>query len=243
MNESTAILVEDEHALREELRNALAKLWPELKILGEASDGIAALSFINRLRPDIVFLDIRMPGLNGIEVAAVCRHAVHVVFLTAYDEHAISAFEHGAVDYLLKPLDIVRLAKTVQRLKEKIGSTPNDLSSIKTAQNKEVLRWIQASSGGQLRFINIADVRCFKADAKYTCVVTEKYEAHIRTPIKSLVEQLDNGKFWQISRSVIVNVAAIDAVKRINGSVMLRLHHDPSWLNVSSTFQHLFRQM
>ncbi|HSY26484.1 MAG TPA: LytTR family DNA-binding domain-containing protein, partial [Burkholderiaceae bacterium] len=217
--------------------------WPELLIVGEAADGFGAAKILGDVAPDIAFLDVRMPGLSGIEVARLSAGRTHVIFLTAYDDYAVSAFNHGAIDYLLKPLDLARLAISLQRVKSRLTQAPADLSALQDRKASGRLSWIQASSGNQLRFINVDDVRCFRADAKYTCVVTAKFEAHIRTPIKELALQLDAEKFWQISRSTIVNVAMIDAVKRVDGGLVLRVDGDTEWLSVSQTYQHQFRQM
>ncbi|MBI3283455.1 MAG: response regulator transcription factor [Burkholderiales bacterium] len=238
-----ALLAEDEALLRAELKTALALLWPELQIVAEAADGVQAAQFLTQARPEIAFLDVRMPGLSGVEVARLTAQRCHVVFLTAYNDYAVDAFEQGAVDYLLKPLDLARLAVTVQRLKEKLAQPPADLSALVERRASGPLRWIQASSGGQLRFINVNEVHGFRADAKYTRVLTPRFEAHIRTTIKELALQLDGEKFWQISRSAIVNVAAIDAVQRVDGGLALRLHASSEWQAVSQAYQHQFRQM
>ncbi len=245
-----ALLAEDESLLRTELRKALALLWPELEIVAEAADGINAIKLLQELKPDIAFLDVRMPGLSGVDVAHLAVQPCHIVFLTAYNEYAIQAFDHGAVDYLLKPLDLTRLAVTVQRLQEKLTASLGSLSTPeqqqepkKTESNPSPLKWIQASSGIQLRIININDVQCFRADAKYTKVVTNKFEALIRTTIKDLMLQLDPEKFWQISRSAIVNVAAIDTLQRQDNGLVLKLVNDAEWQTVSQAYQHQFRQM
>lgn len=243
MTAPRAMLAEDEGVLRAELRDALARLWPELAIVGEAADGIAAARMLAELKPNIAFLDVRMPGLTGLDIARLAAHQCHVVFLTAYNDYAVGAFDHGAVDYLLKPLDLARLAVTVQRLKGALAHKPADLSAMDRPKAVGKLNWIQASTGGQLRFIGIDDVQCFRADAKYTCVATARFEAHIRTPIKELSAQLDADKFWQISRSAIVNVAAIDSVRRADGGLSLRLLGSDAWLPVTQAFQHRFRQM
>ena len=160
-------------------------------------------------------------------------------------DYALAAFEHGAIDYLLKPLDLARLATAVQRLKARLPQTPADLSTLalETPQPGGPLRWIQASAGAQLRFVSVDDVLCFRADAKYTRVVTARFDAHIRTTIKELAERLDGEKFWQISRGAIVSVAAIDAVTRQDGGLVLRLTGNDEILPVTQTFQHRFRQM
>jgi DNA-binding LytR/AlgR family response regulator len=240
---ATAILVEDEQALRIELRAALARFWPELAIVGEAADGVSGARLLSELTPQIAFLDVRMPGLNGVELARLAAGRCHVVFLTAYNDYAVDAFDHGAVDYLLKPLDLARLAVTVTRLQTALGKRPADLSMLPTARASGPLQWIQASSGGHLRFIGINDVQCFCAEAKYTCVVTARFEAHIRTPLKDLLGQLDPAKFWPVSRSAIVNVGAIDSVQRIDGTLSVRLANSSRWLAVSQAYQHQFRQM
>jgi DNA-binding LytR/AlgR family response regulator len=239
----TALLAEDETVLRQDLRLTLQSLWPELQIVAEVSDGIAAHTQIQRYRPTIAFLDIHMPGMSGVDVAKLVAGCCHIVFITAYNDYAVQAFEHGAVDYVLKPLDLARLALTVQRLKEKVSDRPADLSMLRELEKPEPLRWIQASSGNQLRFVNVSDVLCFRADSKYTQLVTAKCEAYIRTTIKELAAQLDTEQFWQISRSAIVNVAAIDIVKKMDGGLALSLQHSPEWLIISQAYHYQFRQM
>ena len=184
-----------------------------------------------------------MPGLSGIDVARLARHPCHIVFLTAHNDYAVDAFDQGAVDYLLKPLDMGRLALAVQRLKQRLSQQPADLSALQIRQPEAALRWIQASVGNQIRFINVSDVLCFRADSKYTKVLTARLEAYIRTTIKDLAAQLDADKFWQISRSNIVNVAAIDAVQRIDSGLNLRLQGSDEWVAVSQNYQYQFRQM
>jgi DNA-binding LytR/AlgR family response regulator len=240
---ATAILVEDEQALRTELRTALGRFWPELAIVGEAADGVTGARMLSGLAPQIAFLDVRMPGLNGVDLARLAAGRCHIVFLTAYNDYAVEAFDHGAVDYLLKPLDLARLAVSITRLQTALGKHPADLSALSAPARSGPLQWIQASCGGQLRFIGINDVQCFHAEAKYTCVVTAKFEAHIRTPLKELLGQLDPAKFWPISRSAIVNVGAIDSVQRIDGVLSVRLVNSVRWLPVSQGYQHQFRQM
>lgn len=240
---ASAILVEDEPALRAELRTALAGLWPELAIVGEAGDGMAGARLLAEVAPQIAFIDVRMPGLDGVGLARLAAGRCHVVFLTAYDSHAVDAFDHGAVDYLLKPLDPARLAVTVARLQAVLGQPPGDLSALSSGRDAAPLQWVQAASGGQLRFIAIGDVQCFRSETKYTCVVTAAFEALIRTPLKDLMGRLDPARFWPISRSAIVNVGAIDSVQRIDGVLSVRLSGSPLWLPVSQAYQHQFRQM
>lgn len=240
---ATAIIAEDENILRAELKSALAMLWPELQIVGEAADGISAAKLLQECKPDFAFLDVRMPGLSGVEVARLATHKAHIIFLTAYNEYAVDAFDQGAVDYLLKPLDMARLALAVQRMKDKRQQAAADLSGMRSEKKAGPLRWIQASHGNQLRFIDINEVLAFRADAKYTKVETAKFAAHIRTTIKDLMLQLEPEQFWQISRSAIVQVSAIDAVKRVDSGLSLRMRHSDEWLPVSHAYQHQFRQM
>jgi DNA-binding LytR/AlgR family response regulator len=240
---ATALLAEDEPVLRTELREALGRLWPELAIVGEAADGVAGARMLSELAPQIAFLDVRMPGLNGVELARLAAGRCHIVFLTAYNDYAVDAFDHGAVDYLLKPLDLARLAVTVSRLQMALGRRPADLSALPEAKAGGPLQWIQASSGSQLRFIGINEVQCFCAEDKYTCVITARFEAHIRTPLKDLLQQLDPAMFWPISRSAIVNVSAIESVQRIDGVLSVGLVGSTRWLPVSQPYQHRFRQM
>jgi DNA-binding LytR/AlgR family response regulator len=241
----TALLAEDEPLLRAELRAALASLWPQLQIVGEAGDGIEAARLLALAKPDILFLDVRMPGMSGLDVARLSANRAHVVFLTAFDGYAVDAFDHGAVDYLRKPLDLARLALCIQRLQARLASSqaPADLSALHDARPAGKMRWIQASTGSQLRFINIDDVCYFCADAKYTRVVTAAFSAHIRTAIKELASALDGEKFWQISRSAIIHVGAIDSVQRVDGGLAVRMQGDSEALAVSQAFQHRFRQM
>lgn len=241
----TALLVEDEALLRAELREALARLWPQLQIVGEAADGIEAARLLGLTKPDILFLDVRMPGMSGLDLARLSANRAHVVFLTAFDGYAVDAFDQGAVDYLLKPLDLARLALCIQRLQARLAmaQAPADLSALREVKPAGHMRWIQASTGSQLRFINIDDVCYFCADAKYTRVVTSAFSAHIRTAIKELASALDGEKFWQISRSAIINVGAIDSVQRVDGSLSVQMQGDAEALPVSQVFQHRFRQM
>lgn len=239
----TAIIAEDEVILRKELRAALENAWPELEIIAEFGDGIAAAQAINLHKPDFAFLDVRMPGISGIDVARLSVHKAHIVFLTAYNEYAVDAFDQGAVDYLLKPIDVARLALTVQRMKEKLSTKASDMSGLDAGRRKGPLRWIQASHANQIKFIDIHDVLSFRADAKYTKVETAQFAAHIRTTIKDLMLQLNPEQFWQISRSAIIQLVAIDSVKRVDGGLLLRMRHSDEWLPVSQAYQHQFRQM
>jgi DNA-binding LytR/AlgR family response regulator len=212
-----AIIAEDEPLLREELAELLASLWPELEIVARAGDGIEALHALETLAPDVLFLDIQMPGLTGLQVARQASGRCHVVFVTAYDQHTLAAFEQGAADYVLKPANTPRLATTVARLKERIGRQAPSLEGLLRelgAGRRGFLRWINASHGQAVRVITVDDVCYFQADSKYTRVVTAAEESLIRKPIKELCDELDPACFWQIHRSTIVNVHAVAGVVR-----------------------------
>ena len=258
-----ALIIDDERLMRDQIRSRLAKVWPELELVGEAANGIDALAAIDEHEPDLLFLDIRMPGMTGLEVAARVAGRVHIVFVTAYDQHAIEAFERGAIDYLLKPVDEERLALTVARLKERLGGpdnggaqhadkTQSDLAELidQLSQKlqlpgaKQQLRWIKATIGANLRLIPIEEVVYFQADDKYTRVFTANAEALIRTPIKELIDELDGAKFWQIHRSTIVNAGEIaGAARDFRDHLMIALKNRPEKLEVSRTYTHLFKQM
>ena len=250
MNRPTALIAEDEPLLRGELRETLATLWPELVIVAEAEDGIEALRALEQHRPQILFLDIQMPGMTGIEVAGAASGKCHVVFVTAYDQHAVAAFEKGAVDYVMKPFSMARLATAIARLKERIDSRPANLDGLlealtsRAAAIKPHLRWINASQGQNVRLITVEEICYFKADNKYTLVVTEQAESLIRKSIRELLDELDPEVFWQIHRSTVVNVNAIAAVHRnMSGNYELRLKQRAETLPVSAPYAHLFKQM
>jgi len=244
----TAIIAEDEATLRHQLVEQLGQLWPELNVVAEAADGIAALRLLSEHRPDILFLDIQMPGATGLEVARQVGSRSRVVFVTAYDEHAVAAFEQGAVDYVLKPVTPARLFTTVQRLKERLASPPPRLDAVlqavAPAPPRAYLRWINASVGQNLRLITVDEILYFQADNKYTSVVTADGEALIRKPLKELADELDPAQFWQIHRSTMVSVAAIAGVARdFRGRMVVRLKGRSETLQVSDSYTHLFRQM
>ncbi len=245
----TAIIAEDETVLREELRCQLATLWPELEICALAADGVEALGLFDRYRPSIMFLDIQMPVLSGLDVARQLAGRCQVVFITAFDSYAIAAFEHGAVDYLLKPYDSSRLAAAVQRIRDRVAGTPPPLEQILrdlsiAARPPQYLRWIKALLGASTELVLVDDICFFQAAAKYTGVFTGEREMIIRMPVKELIERLDPERFWQINRSTIVQVAAIASVRRgIGGSMQIRLSHRPERLTVSETHRHRFRHM
>jgi DNA-binding LytR/AlgR family response regulator len=215
-------------------------------VVAAAGDGIEALRLAREYAPDIAFLDIRMPGLDGLEVARTFGARTHVVFVTAYEEHALAAFEEGAVDYLLKPLDTARLARTIERLRTRLGTPPPDLARLvqQLAPRKSPPAWLQASVGSTIHFIDLSDVIYFSAELKYTRVVTDQLEAHIRTPLKELAERLEDAGFWQIHRGHVVAVKRIAAVQRdADGALWLSLRGHPSRLPVSQRFQHRFKGM
>jgi DNA-binding LytR/AlgR family response regulator len=253
---TTAILAEDETLLRAALRDLLAQAWPELEIVAECDDGVSALEAIDTHRPDIAFLDIRMPGLSGLEVAAATTEAspdTQVVFTTAYDQYAVDAFERGAVDYLLKPITRARMDATVQRLKARAGSRPTDADTLNAllrqlaghgAAGASPLTWITASNGRETRLIMVDDVAYFRADNKYTVAMTADGEALLRTPIRELAGMLDPSTFKQIHRSTIVNLKAVASIVRDDtGKGTLRLKQRPETLVVSQPFMALFRNM
>lgn len=255
---ATAIIADDERLMREQLRARLTEVWPELQILAEAKNGEEAVAAVHEHRPDLAFLDIRMPGMTGIEAARAIGDACHVVFITAYNEYAVDAFEHGAVDYVLKPAERERLEITVARLKKRLGSKPSDLGELLTrlsakldsvetssaTRTKNHLQWIQASVGQQLRLIPVAEILFFTSDEKYTRVQTETFEALIRKPIKELLDELDPEQFWQIHRSTIVNAKAIAGVTRdFRGRQLVLIKGSNEKLEVSRNHTHLFKQM
>lgn len=246
-----AVIAEDETLLREELRAMLRRAWPELEIVAVAPDGPTALAAIDAHGPDVVFLDIKMPGMSGIDVARAVGDRVHVVFVTAYDRHAIEAFDSGAVDYLVKPVAAERLATTVARLKARLASPPAALEATleKLAQalrkeSPEPLRWITASQGAHTRLVLVQDVVYFQSDSKYTRVVTQDGEVLIKKPIKALAEELDATAFRQIHRSTIVNLREVKSLVRDDaGHGVIHLKSRPETLAVSDTYLPLFKQM
>lgn len=248
-----AVLAEDEAPQRVALLDMLAQAWPELEVVAACEDGIAALSAIAEHRPHVAFLDIRMPGVSGLDVAraAVAAGAL-VVFTTAYDAYAIRAFEAGAADYLLKPVRPERLDEAVVRLRARLrevrpvdlGARVQDLEARLRPQGARSIRWISASAGDSVRMIGIDEVLCFQAQDKYVRVITADGEAVIRTPIKALLAGLDPDAFWQVHRGVIVRVSAIDRVRKDElGRYQLHLRQGDQRLPVSAAFLHRFRGM
>jgi len=251
----TAVIAEDEPILRAQLKAKLARIWPELHIVAEVGDGEAALETIETHQPDLAFLDIQMPEMTGVEVAKCLagNHGgrTHLVFVTAFDQYAVEAFEANAVDYVLKPYTDERLQATVDRLKGRLATVPppsQDLDALvaqisaRLRPATEALQWIKASVGNQLRLIAIDDVLFFQSDEKYTLVATRDLDTLIRTPIKEILTGLDANKFWQIHRSTIVNATAIETVTRdFRGQASVKIKGRPENLTVSRPFSHLFK--
>ena len=250
MTRPTALIAEDEPLMLERLKEKLAEAWPELDIVAEAADGDTALALFDEHRPQVAFLDIRMPGKTGLDVAAAIAGDCHVVFITAYDQYALKAFDAGAVDYLLKPVESDRLAATVFRLRKKIKLPPTDLSALVAELRATIksdvprIKWVKAAVGKQVKLIAVAEVIYFQADAKYTRVVLDNGEALIRTPLKELLAELDPEKFWQVHRGTIVNLDAVSGVLREDAErQFVLLKNRPERLPISRQFTHLFKQM
>jgi DNA-binding LytR/AlgR family response regulator len=261
---TTALIADDEPLLRERLRGLLARLWPALTIVAEARNGREAVELFDEHQPQVVFLDVHMPGLNGIEAARSLARRTQIVFVTAYEQYALQAFEHGAIDYLVKPFDETRLAETVSRLQERLSHrAPGADRPAAEAPALEVvldglaaelkrrvgaaaahLQWIKASVGSSVRLIPVEQVAYLKSDEKYTLVVWEGGEALIRKTIRELADELDPARFVQVHRSVIVNLHEVVQVDRgPNETAELRLKGRRESLPVSRSYLHLFRQM
>jgi DNA-binding LytR/AlgR family response regulator len=255
MNAPTAIIADDEDLPRAELRRMLASAWPELRVVAECEHGPAAVEAIDEHRPDVAFLDIRMPGLSGLDVARAASGRCHAVFTTAYDSHAIEAFDAGAVDYLLKPVAAQRLAQAVARLRERLATQrpAPDIDSLVQRLSAELvgradtparLRWISASVGDTIKMFAIDEVLFFQSDEKYTRVVTATDEAHIRKPLKEIAEGLEADTFWQVHRGVIVRAAAVARAQRDElGRITLHLKGHAEQLAVSQAYGWRFRPM
>ena len=245
-----AVIAEDEPILRAQLQELLGTAWPELTIAAAAEDGFQAMQAMKEHEPDVLFLDIQMPGPTGLEVARHASGRHHVVFITAYDQYAIAAFDAGAVDYLMKPVTAGRLATACERVKARLSSTPSNLDGLldaltkRAAQANPYLRWINASLGAEVKLITVDEVCYFQSDTKYTRVVTGEGESLIRKSLKELSSELDPAQFWQIHRSTIVNVNAIAGVSReLSGRFIVKLKNRGDSLPVSQQFAHRFRQM
>ena len=250
----SAVVADDERLMREQIIDRLKEAWPELSIVGEASNGSEAIAMVESLKPDIVFLDISMPGMDGIEAARTLAGGVHIVFVTAHDQYAIRAFEQGAVDYLLKPAEPERVALTCERLRARLKQDPDPMNELLTQLSqrlgaaglkpREYMRWVQASIGANIRMIPTGDILFFRAEDKYTRVQTRAFEALIRKPIKELIEELDANVFWQIHRSTLVNTRFIAGVSRdLRGRQLVAVKGHPEKLEVSRSFAGLFKGM
>jgi DNA-binding LytR/AlgR family response regulator len=245
-----AIIAEDEAVLRVEISELLAQIWPELEIVALVEDGIKAAQAIEQHSPDVLFLDIQMPGMSGLEVARAASGRCHVVFVTAYDQHAVAAFDQGVVDYVMKPVNAARLHAACDRLKQRLSSVPANLESLlqllsdRSARAKPYLRWLNASKGTEVQILTTEEICYFQSDTKYTRAVTASTEALLRKPLKELLDELDPNEFRQIHRATIVNLNAISSVARdANGHVVLRLKQRKESLSVSDAYAHLFRLM
>jgi DNA-binding LytR/AlgR family response regulator len=266
--QARAVLADDERLMRDQLRARLTEVWPELELVAEAKNGAEAVALVDEHRPDIVFLDIRMPGLTGVEAAKqIAQMEVaddellpEIVFITAYDQYALEAFEQGVADYVLKPAERERLAVTVDRLKKRLaqrreGDAPAAgaplqqlLQQLSARMNPGAgpprLQWIQASVGQSIQMIPVDDVLFFISDEKYTRVQTASLEALIRKPIKELIDELDPHRFWQIHRSTLVNVKAIAGVTRdFRGRQIVSVKGHKEQLEVSRSYLGLFKGM
>jgi DNA-binding LytR/AlgR family response regulator len=250
----TAIIVDDEAPMRDQLRARLKEAWPDLEILAEGSNGLEAVTLAQEHKPQVIFLDIRMPGQNGIDAARFLYSQAHIVFVTAYDQYAIDAFEHGAMDYLLKPVTAERIAMTRDRLKPRLTKAPDNIGAqlaeltalLKKGpeEKKSYLKWIQAQVGNSLRMISTKEILFFQADEKYTRVQTPHAELLIRKTLKELSDELDPDEFWRIHRSTLVRVDAISEVVRDDrGRHMVVMKGHAEKLEISRGHTHLFQQM
>jgi DNA-binding LytR/AlgR family response regulator len=246
----TAVIAEDEPVLCAQLKELLGDVWPALAIVAAAGDGLQAVQVLKQHDPDVLFLDIQMPGLSGLEVARHASGRQHVVFLTAYDQYAVAAFDEGAVDYLMKPVTAGRLATACERVQARLSSAPSNLDGLldalarRAAQKSPYLRWINASLGAEVKLITVDEVCYFQSDTKYTRVVTGDGESLIRKSLKDLSNELDPAQFWQIHRSTIVNANTIAGVSReLSGRFVVKLKNRKETLSVSQQFTHRFRQM
>jgi len=250
MTQARALIAEDEPLLRAQLRHRLAQAWPDLEIVAEAENGEQAVALFEATKPQIAFLDIQMPVKTGLEAARELSGRCHVIFVTAYDQYAVEAFEQGAVDYLLKPVTAERMQITVERATARLAEPPPVLDALLDRLAKQLgapgarLTWIKASLGPTLKLIHVADVLYFQSEDKYTKVVTRDGEAHIKKTIKELAEELDPEQFWQIHRGTIVAARAIASIGRDQREQpVVRLAGRPETLLVSRSFAHLFKQM
>jgi DNA-binding LytR/AlgR family response regulator len=244
------LIADDEKNLAADLQRRLMRLWPELEFVSVVHDGLAAQQALAELLPDIAFLDIRMPGLSGLDAARAAPENCRIVFVTAFDDHAVEAFEQAAVDYLLKPVSDERLARCVERLRRRNIAAPDAVLArlhqllAATPAKPQPLRWLRAQVGQMVRMVAVDEVCYFQSADKYTAVFTQDAELLLRTPLKELLEQLDAEQFWQVHRSTVVSVKQITTAKHdLLGRVTLTLRDRQETLSVSRTYAHLFRQM
>lgn len=245
----TAVIAEDEPLILSEIRDTLNELWPQLQILAEVGDGAEALVAVERFSPNVIFLDIQMPGPNGLEVAQRLNGRAHVVFITAFDRYAVAAFEQGAVDYVLKPISTARMQATIERLRGRLSEPPAELGRIAELlkdilpRDSKYMKWLTVPMGQELRVVAVAEISYLRADRKYTTVVTPHGEFLMNSSLRQLKEKLDPEVFWQIHRSVVVNVGAIDRIYRsFRGSLEVKLKQRGELLPVSAAHAHLFRE-
>jgi len=254
----TALVADDEPLLRKSLVRLLAEAWPELEVLAQARNGREAVELFEAKRPQVCFLDVHMPGLSGVEAARYLAGRTQLVFVTAFDQYALQAFEHGALDYLVKPVEPARLAATVARLQERLrlsadaASTEALVEQLATRLRRDAtpapLAWLRASVGSTLRLIPVDAVDYLRSDEKYTRIAWQDggkpAEALVRTPLKELLPQLDPQAFVQVHRAVVVNLRAVDHVARgDNETATVHLRHRAETLPVSRSYTHLFKQM
>jgi DNA-binding LytR/AlgR family response regulator len=253
-----SVLADDEPIMRAALREQLEMLWPELLIVAEADDGPTALQKIEAFKPDVAFLDIRMPGLSGLEVAKAITQSTSIVFVTAFDSHALEAFEANAVDYVLKPVDPVRMARVIAKVKKNLSDgTPADIAQLiltleraglsttgkSQAASISRMEWLQVAVGTQIRMLHVSDVIYFESDTKYTRVVAEDCDGLIRISLKELLESLDSSTFLQTHRSSLVNRRFVHSVHRKGEVVEIELKGRPERLKVSIANHHIFKAM
>jgi DNA-binding LytR/AlgR family response regulator len=267
INTIRAVIADDERLMREQLRARLAEVWPDLQIVAEAKNGAEAVAQVAEHRPDIVFLDIRMPGLTGVEAAKqIAQMEIdddellpEIVFITAYDQYAVEAFEQGVADYVLKPAERERLQLTVERIQKRLAQRDADdpppavplqqllhklSGQLQPGAAPKYLQWIQASVGNAIQLIAVDEVLFFISDEKYTRVQTTAVEALIRKPIKELIDELDPERFWQIHRSTLVNVKAIANISRdFRGRQIVAVKGHDQKLEVSRSYLGLFKGM
>jgi DNA-binding LytR/AlgR family response regulator len=249
MNAPGAVIAEDEPLIRQEIREMLGQLWPELTILAEVGDGGEALAALERLHPDVFFLDIQMPGVGGLEVAQRLNGRAHVVFVTAFDRYAVAAFEQGALDYVLKPISLPRMQLAIERLRSRLFEPPADLHRIAellkelAPPESKYVKWLTVPHGAELRVVAAAEICYLRADQKYTTLVTSHGSFLLTSSLRQMKERLDPQVFWQIHRSIVVNVAAIDRIYRtFRGALEVKVKGRDELLPVSAAHAHLFRE-